>query len=92
MPIPRSQVTSGGYYETNTGQLRRINSIKKDKTGRDRVLYSTKSIFKKVIKFAPAATKKEPALATTFAKACKRKLNNHEVTKLRQNGIILSGE
>lgn len=43
MPIPSSQIAVGGYYITDTDQLRKIDEITKDAKKRQRISYSAKS-------------------------------------------------
>lgn len=92
MGIKTSQVVKGAYYETPTGQLRRIDKLSTDKNKRRRVHYSAKSIKLKNLPFVPQATKANPALDTTFARKCERRLSATEETNLRKKGVILQNE
>ena len=92
MPIEQTEVRIGSFYATNGDQLRKVKDIRQFADGSVRVDYLAKSIKKKNIPFYMAATLKNPAKIETFAKACKRKLSNNEVTLLRTSGIILNNE
>ena len=84
MPISLSELAVGRYYITATKQLRRIDKLTKDQKKRTRVHYSSKSARLINPGFWGAATKKNPALATTFARACEKRLTAAEVADLRR--------
>ncbi|MGB6677673.1 MAG: hypothetical protein WBE44_13350 [Terriglobales bacterium] len=92
MPIPSSQIAVCGYYITDTDQLRKIDEITKDAKKRQRISYSAKSAKYKNRAFVAMGTKANPALETTFANACSKRLSASEIATLRNKGVLLPGE
>lgn len=94
MPIDISQIAVGTYFVTPgpKPQLRKVTGTHLDTQGRIRVNYLAKSAQIPRRAFAPAATRANPALATTFATACDRALSQKDVAALRKANILLVGE
>ena len=94
MPVNQTQVKVGGFFVTPTpnSQLRKVTGMPTDSQGRVRVEYVAKSAKLKGRAFAPAGTRTNPALLTTFANACDRALSATDIAALRQSNIILPNE
>jgi hypothetical protein len=88
MPITLSEIAVDRYYVTAKNQLRRIDKLSEDNQGRTRVHYSAKSLNRVRPGFWAAATKSNPALGTTFAKACAKRFSATEVAALRKRKLL----
>ncbi|EJL6980300.1 hypothetical protein NMT45_003590 [Vibrio cholerae] len=94
MSIKVNQIKVGNYYYAgdDCNQLRKVIEIKQDTQNRNLIVYVSKSANIPGCSFAPAATLANPALESTFAKACCKELSASEIQTLRQNNIILPNE
>jgi hypothetical protein len=92
MPVRIDQIKIGGYYLTETNQLRLITRIAQDKKGRHCVHYVAKSVTIANAPFQQTHYDGRPPLITTFAKSAYRRLRDEEIEELKNRKIIPRGQ
>ncbi|MGD9661674.1 MAG: hypothetical protein AB7U63_10405 [Porticoccaceae bacterium] len=92
MPIAEHEVVSGGYYITEGQQLRKVIELRQDEQGRTRIVYMVKSDLIPQKTFGYTATLANPALLSTFANACTKRLDAAAIRQRRLDLILLEGE